>query len=334
MSTLHYTYRALQPNHIRLLHLDVGASDELHCKISHESLDSLPSYEALSYRWADSNMTEITVDEEGQQQRLPVTVSLLSALRNLRRHVREKTIWADALCIDQDDTSEKSVQIMLMGEVYRKARRVVTYIGDGDAYAQSAIAMAKKMMEWARPRAPTSSLSDKSKQQYLELCTHLGIENNEWTVDPHPNPIVQSIQMMLDASWSKRVWILQESLLNDSMIMMCGPHEMPWTMLDELGGLLSQRKLPRILNFSGLGREDKDKDAGSARTIRRMAWLRRDFKSMALIDIINATHHLLCFDPRDKIYGLYGVLNARNEAQQCARMEMEVSYQKSVADSL
>ncbi|KAG7285902.1 hypothetical protein NEMBOFW57_008198 [Staphylotrichum longicolle] len=240
-----------------------------------------------------------------------------------------RTLWADALCINQDDPSEKSVQIQLMGEIYRKARRVITYIGDGDSYTQSAIAMAKKMMEWAQPRAPTFSPAD-TNQSYLNLCSHLGIESIESVIECHPNPSVRSIQGMLDASWSMRVWILQESLLNDNVIMMCGRHEMPWTMLDELGALITQEKLPYVLKYNNIA--NTDKDAGSARTIRRMASLRGVFKSMALLDIINSTHHMLCFDPRDKIYGLYGVLNARNEAQHCAKIEMEVSYQKSVAD--
>lgn len=329
---MQYTYRNLQSNHIRVLHLDVGASDEIHCRLSHENLDFLPTYEALSYRWADSRMTEITVQEEGQQQRLPVTISLFSALQNLRLAATgstARTVWADALCINQDDPSEKSVQIQLMGEIYRKARRVITYIGDGDSYTQSAIAMAKKMMEWAQPRAPNFSPADKD-QSYLNLCSHLGIDSIESVIECHPNPSVRSIQGMLDASWSMRVWILQESLLNDNVIMMCGRHEMPWTMLDELGALITQKKLPYVLKYNNIA--NTDKDAGSARTIRRMASLRRVFKSLALLDIINSTHHMLCSDPKDKIYGLYGVLNARNEAQHCARIEMEVSYQKSVAD--
>ncbi|KAL2132140.1 hypothetical protein VTI74DRAFT_4146 [Chaetomium olivicolor] len=313
---MEYAYQPLAVHGIRLLHLETGNSDEVRCSLSRHSLAAAPSYEALSYQWADHRTVEVKVIEQGQEQRLLVTVSLFTALRNLQlaaANSRTRTIWADGICINQNDDCEKSMQVKLMADIYSKAERVVTYIGDSDGYTAAAIAMARKLIQWAQPQLPISTLEEKERR-YLDMCSYLGIDDIAW--DPteyHPDPIIRSIQDMFNSSWTRRLWIFQESVLNQNIIMMCGRHKMPWTMLDELGGLITQEKIPRILHFSGL--KNPDQDAGTGWAIRRMASLRRGFKKMALVDIIQATQHLLCSDPRDKIYGLYGVFRAVSDAQ-------------------
>jgi hypothetical protein len=66
--------------------------------------------------------------------KFPVTVNLESALRHLRehnRHVAEEAIfWIDALCINQRDIEERTQQAQLMGDIYRRYRQVVVYLGD------------------------------------------------------------------------------------------------------------------------------------------------------------------------------------------------------------
>ena len=39
------------------------------------------------------------------------------------------SLWADAVCIDQKNPAEKNVQVPLMGLIYRKAVRVVVWLG-------------------------------------------------------------------------------------------------------------------------------------------------------------------------------------------------------------
>lgn len=41
-------------------------------------------------------------------------------------------LWVDALCIDQGNDGEKAVQVGMMGEIYRDARRVRAWIGKRD----------------------------------------------------------------------------------------------------------------------------------------------------------------------------------------------------------
>ncbi|KAF1807961.1 hypothetical protein P152DRAFT_379923, partial [Eremomyces bilateralis CBS 781.70] len=70
-----------------------------------------------------------TVPLELQGQTFYVTRNLESALRNISQMVKKLVIWADALCIDQTDLSERAAQVRLMGDIYRNADHVLIWIG-------------------------------------------------------------------------------------------------------------------------------------------------------------------------------------------------------------
>lgn len=66
---------------------------------------------------------------------LKVTSNLPAALNRLREPRAERLLWVDAICINQDEEnheflSEKIHQVKLMAVIYRKAERVVVWIGE------------------------------------------------------------------------------------------------------------------------------------------------------------------------------------------------------------
>jgi hypothetical protein len=87
----------------------------------------LPSFNALSYVWGNPARThEITIDN----RRLGITENLHKALRDIQRDaIGDVYVWADAICICQDDLTERSAQILLMREVYHAAADVRIWLG-------------------------------------------------------------------------------------------------------------------------------------------------------------------------------------------------------------
>jgi len=63
-------------------------------------------------------------------------------LQYLRQPSRTRKIWVDAICIDQSSTTERNHQVALMGEVYKLAKRVLIWLGEGDAEAHRVIRRA------------------------------------------------------------------------------------------------------------------------------------------------------------------------------------------------
>lgn len=61
---------------------------------------------------------------------LPITASLYSALRQLQvQSTVEIWVWADAICINQQDLAERSVQVQLMRQIYHNAGTVLIWLG-------------------------------------------------------------------------------------------------------------------------------------------------------------------------------------------------------------
>lgn len=99
------TYTTIEERQIRLLHL-AGSDDneEIVCTLSIVCLDDRPHYEALSYVWGDDT-NPMSMQLEGQTK--PITPNLHTALRNLRLKDRERILWVDAVCINQEDTGDE-----------------------------------------------------------------------------------------------------------------------------------------------------------------------------------------------------------------------------------
>lgn len=59
---------------------------------------------------------------------LSVTKNLFDALGYLRDAVWTRTLWIDALCINQKDDAEKNTQVAMMGRIYSQASKVMVWL--------------------------------------------------------------------------------------------------------------------------------------------------------------------------------------------------------------
>ncbi|KAH8686137.1 heterokaryon incompatibility, partial [Tricladium varicosporioides] len=64
------------------------------------------------------------------QRVINIRENLYSAMKYLRREGSEIILWVDALCINQGDTLERTQQVKQMGTVYKKARKVLAWLGN------------------------------------------------------------------------------------------------------------------------------------------------------------------------------------------------------------
>jgi hypothetical protein len=88
--------------------------------------DRVPPFEALSYTWGTSiSHNPMTVNGHP----LTVTENLDVALRHLRHATESRSLWVDALCINQEDIEERNSQIQLMSCVYGAASQVIIWLG-------------------------------------------------------------------------------------------------------------------------------------------------------------------------------------------------------------
>jgi hypothetical protein len=202
-----FNYRPLSHSskEVRLLTLLPGKnfSDRVECELIHSSLEENPQYEALSYVWGTADAPE-TILLHGQA--FAVRQNLLDALRHLRSG-QERTLWVDAICIDQDNVSERNHQVGQMGSIYSSATRVVSWLGTASFDSALAIDFLADLSSAAatQPRFP--------EQSVLPACT---------------KKRRKAVQHLNEREYWKRVWIVQEVVLACNIFIMCGNSGIYW----------------------------------------------------------------------------------------------------------
>ncbi|PMD52624.1 HET-domain-containing protein [Hyaloscypha bicolor E] len=155
----------------------------------------MPSYVALSYCWGDpSNRVEIIVSDS----KVSVTTSLETALRRLRRE-GSLSVWADALCINQADVVERSLQIRQMRAIYCRAKCVLSWLVDWSGW-EASVASVKRLS-----------------------TAFIALEDN----DAVPQRVVDCVNWLDLASlfhqpyWT-RAWVVQEMAVAAELKILCG----------------------------------------------------------------------------------------------------------------
>jgi Heterokaryon incompatibility protein (HET) len=145
-----------QGRYIRLIkvHASAEPASDLVCDLDDADLDSKPEYEALSYAWeGQSPSVPILCNTGSYQGSLLITPNCAAALRQLRHESEQYTIWIDSICIDQTSIDERSIQVALMGDIYKAAKRVVVWLGERDEHVLSAIELLRQISSLDTPMA-------------------------------------------------------------------------------------------------------------------------------------------------------------------------------------
>lgn len=113
---------------IRLLQLRPGSqNDPIECTLSTTTLPDKPFFEALSYAWGDGQGPQGSIMVDGVQ--LLVSQNLFDALFHLRNDIKPRTLWVNAICINQIDMAERTHQVQLMARIYGSAHTVLVWLG-------------------------------------------------------------------------------------------------------------------------------------------------------------------------------------------------------------
>ncbi|KAF2830990.1 hypothetical protein CC86DRAFT_283023, partial [Ophiobolus disseminans] len=124
-----YEYEPLQsPQHIRLLRLAPGNEDApSQCSLLQVDSSLDQSYEAISYAWGDAKDRESIICDG---KYLAITRNLFEVFCSFRSPLEPRCLWADAICIDQQNVKERNAQVQLMASIYSKATKVLLWVGN------------------------------------------------------------------------------------------------------------------------------------------------------------------------------------------------------------
>lgn len=175
-----------------------------------------PQYETLSYTWgASTKGASICID---RRYRIPVTDNLLLALRRLRHPSEPRTIWIDAICINQTDLQERSEQVAIMGEIYASARSVNVWLGEVNYVG----VLMTLLFQYAWYRILYDSL-----RKLVHFSWPMYYRASAALVSSWPQAMDAAICNTVPM-WSERAWVVQEFILSHRAHICFGRFRVPW----------------------------------------------------------------------------------------------------------
>ncbi|CAH0045575.1 unnamed protein product [Clonostachys solani] len=191
-ATQTYKYTALSgPRTIRVLRLSGGSTDKVFAELIETNLDHSCPYEAISYAWGKDAKSHILNLRGGSP--IKITESLYHALKDIRYSAIEdgpRYLWADGVCINQEDIDERNQQVGLMAEIYGSALKVITYVGQDTLDVKKGIKLAETLV-LARKESVNKS-------------------NAKRQIPDETDPAWPALRDFLGRNWYTRMWIIQD----------------------------------------------------------------------------------------------------------------------------
>lgn len=278
-----YTYQALEgPEYIRLIVLHPALSKATPLRIDFVSSkleDVEGNYDAVSYTWGEPVLTfPLHVGEDGTH--VLVTENLDRALRYLRYESRERLLWADAACINQENNQEKATQLPFMVQIFRGARKVMACLDPGG-----------------------DTTVEQKGMRVLDRISRLSMTRSERThID------FSAVLQFLNLRWFNRLWIVQEVVFNVEVCLICGEMELPFsrlvsalTVMKPQGSWHEPGNKEKLEAIAEIGR------LWNSYSLFRKASTEIFFpfvQTAQILRLLRKFELYECTDPRDRIYAL------------------------------
>ncbi|KAH4812526.1 hypothetical protein HBI26_135130 [Parastagonospora nodorum] len=314
-----------RPDHIRLICLEPAFFPQEPLRFSFLSgnlIDFENQYEAVSYTWGEPLLIYPLHHKDGTQ--VMVTANLDRALRRYRLPATNRLLWADAVCINQKDDTEKATQIPLMVQIFRNASKVQAWVGGG--------AQEERGMQYLSKLSRFSSLP--LKQSSTELHS--------------------VVQQFLGLPWFNRLWVIQEVVFNNDVILTCCESELSWCRLvsalqnTSRGGsafpaFISPERRFALNQIAGLWKHHCLIQGQMGFSITSIKPTVTEKIPENILDVVDAFTNYGCSDPRDRIYALYSMtpgVSSTNAIRTSGVLEnshksvfMDIDYSLGVRDT-
>ncbi|KAH7384549.1 heterokaryon incompatibility protein-domain-containing protein [Pyrenochaeta sp. MPI-SDFR-AT-0127] len=284
----------LQGRNIRLLKVIPGAeSTVLRIELMERSLDDA-QFEALSYVWGDQKEKMLAICNSKQ---LEIGANLYAALLQKRRRRCTVPIWADQICIDQNNTDEKTRQVRLMRTIYATADRVVIWLGEQQSEDEDAYSLAKHLYRKFDGRSYDINAG---KYDFHDFdCRSVGVPeplfNWRWT----------AFFNIISNPWFGRVWVVQELLVAKKSVMWRGRLDLDTDVILWLAMQVGRHR-NLYCNFNNtMG--SPEFSALTARDIASGYYAFKDHGPRPIYGVLSRYLGMEATDSRDRFFALAGV---------------------------
>lgn len=321
-SDIFYQYEPLENPRTNIRLLTVLGDDfdaPLRSRLEGISFDDKPTYLALSYVWGRPT-TKRNLQINDRIFKIQPTV--FDALRRFRAELGTFKIWIDAICINQDDLEERSIQVTVMPRIYESANIVLVYLGETEKGRElkhlfdSVMKLPPRFGEYRDSKFDSSLLHKHGLPDVLSSRWH-------------------QLVRFLSHPWFLRVWTFQESLVAKRSIFVQGDCSINQVDLFALvNQMVNVHYLHHYVDRTPRMRLSPMRSAAQRCDTIAMAqgpiavnllpqfWIRQP-----LIRLLRENVGAEATDPRDHVFALLGVSKEAKEPG------MQPNYNESVDDT-
>ncbi|KAJ9149450.1 hypothetical protein NKR23_g4217 [Pleurostoma richardsiae] len=325
-TALSYTWGNPMREHVEYREMEEGLHSTQYFDIP---LISIPRDDA-SRVGAQPLETSVRVSERSYQ----VPDNLQAAFKQLYRSgLGGSWIWADALCIDQENKTEKAVQVAMMDEIYSRAGMVVVWLGEDTSNLASFLWLHEEFVIALNSYIERFGLEELGRQRPLDprFTEKLGVvpPGGSWYACWE-----EYFTFLRRRRWFSRSWVVQEVSLAREVALQCGPQTISWQVVSQLGDFIAKvgwqpQLAPSVDRASGRAIADEIVRLSVVRRNLQSQYLKvadreqppavgdDDLRQKAMQDWLEFFQVLLSntavyssSDPRDKIYSVLGMAKA------------------------
>jgi hypothetical protein len=221
-----------------------------------------------------------------------VTKNLLCALRHLRTQDSIRVLWVDAICVNQSDLGERGEQVQRMAELYRRARRVIAFIGESSDSSDRALDALQHFASQIEHNSITGEvMSPKHGADPSYADTRIPLHT--------PPSLNEALYELFGRPWFSRLWIRQEVMgpKEDRVVLLCGSKSIPWPDVRLAVFLLRHKPMSTTSGYGSWSME------WHARVLIAYHLIDTGL-SLPFIHLLLNTRACQCSDPRDALYGI------------------------------
>ncbi|KAI9768037.1 MAG: hypothetical protein M1839_004300 [Geoglossum umbratile] len=270
-----HAYTPIGPGHIRLLKCiqPLGSSSMRFEFITLPLEKAYDQFVAISYCWGSAVPDRFLPLKDGSH--ILVTENVETLLTHILTH-DEDLIWLDAICINQEDTKEKGLQVQVMKDIYKSARRVSVWLGvpilEQEEY--------RILINFARELSDTIDDSNLSGIQ----------EGLNW------------LGSLMRMQWWHRIWVVQEVCYGRTVWFHYGRIMMPKKFIERIFRYIAMNSLTAF-------KSDEDGISKNGSTIMQTFGHLKDlvYDKEKWLDLEHVYEVLVQFkstDPRDRIFAI------------------------------
>ncbi|KAF4965572.1 hypothetical protein FSARC_6657 [Fusarium sarcochroum] len=343
-----YTTLDTNTSTIRLITLLPDAwSEPIGCSLSETKLSSKQPYKALSYAWNNGYSTSDVIYINVNDRAIPVSYNLYTALRRLRLPHASIQIWVDSLCINQDDVSERTQQVKLMRQIYQNSSEVVICLGEkgiNDDLGDSILPIITGQRlsrtpeddlarvewygnDWDLPKLNAyiqavskrdSSFNPNIRDIFGAFCVlyllSMKIPAAEIMHLRHIDysmPIVKGLYAIMDQSWWRRIWVVQETVVARKATIYYSKLSAPWSMFSDAAIEYDRTQLLGNVNSVYPYLHDGQPLTHFSRIVTEIETTRRlwhNIQPTSLLPLLRKFRARSATDQRDKVFALLGLV--------------------------